>query len=281
MLEEQVASARKRKREEEEDALDVEGIEPEKPMTASTKKGKQSKKQKREEKGTAINPSQSKPEANGAMSISQLDLEAERRAKAEKKREKRERKKSKEEVKAAKIKAKKERKAQEAASVKDSKDAAGVRDASGEEEEADEREGHVDDIEMENLVDDSREHASSTDAPSTAFSPAFDASTNHSGSSSISSIAAPTAHDLQSRNLNKSNALKEAPPPQLPKPNPEELKARLTQRIEALRQSRHADGLDGAPGSKDPSEATGEGRTHEAHPDEFGPGGGFSSHGTK
>jgi hypothetical protein len=41
------------------------------------------------------------------------------------------------------------------------------------------------------------------------------------------------------------------------------------------------DGLDGAPGSEDPSEATGKGRTPENHPDEFGPGGGFSTHGTK
>jgi hypothetical protein len=41
------------------------------------------------------------------------------------------------------------------------------------------------------------------------------------------------------------------------------------------------DGLDGAPGSEDPSEATGKGRTSEDHPDEFGAGGGFSTHGTK
>ena len=41
------------------------------------------------------------------------------------------------------------------------------------------------------------------------------------------------------------------------------------------------DGLDGAPGSKDPSQASGEGRTPEDHPDGFGDGGGFSSHGTK
>ena len=245
VLDEQAASARKRKREDEEDVLEVEGIEPEAPIAASTKKGKQSKKQKREEKGTATNPSQSKSKASGGISDSQLDPEAERRGKAEKKRQKKERKKSKDEAKAAKIKAKKERKAQEAALVDDSKDAAGVRDASGEEEEADEQEGHVDNIEMEDLVEDSREHASSTATPSTARSPAFDASTNHSGSSSISSIAAPTTDDLQSQNLNVSNAPKETP--QLPKPNPEELKARLTQRIEALRRSRHADGLDGAP----------------------------------
>ncbi len=245
MLDEQAASARKRKREEEEDVLEVEGIEPETPITAAIKKEKQSKKQKREEKGTAINPSQSKPKGSGAINNSQLNPEAERIAKAEKKREKKERKKFKDEAKAAKNKAKKERKAQEAALVDDSRDAAGIRSASGEEEEAEEQEGHVDHIEMEDLVDDSRNHASSTATPSTARSPAFDASTNHSGSSSISSIAAPTADDLRPQNLNISDAPKETP--QIPKPNSEELKARLTQRIEALRRSRHADGLDGAP----------------------------------
>lgn len=245
VLDEQAASARKRKREEDEDGLEVEGIEPEMPITASTKKGKQSKKQKREEKGTSIDPSQSKSRASGATSNFQLDPEAEKKAKAEKRREKKERKKAKEEAKTAKIKAKKERKAQEAAIVEDSKDAAGGLDASGEEEEAEEHEGHVANIEMEDLVDDSRNDASATATPSTARSPAFDASRNHSGSSSISSITAATTDDLRPQKLNVSDAPKETP--QIPKPNPEELKARLTQRIEALRRSRHADGLDGAP----------------------------------
>ena len=245
VLDEQAASARKRKREDDEDGLEVEGIEPKMPIIASTKKGKQSKKQKREEKGTSINPSQSKSNASDATSNSQLDPEAEKKAKAEKRREKKERKKAKDEAKAARLKAKKERKAQEAALVEDSKDAAGVRDASGEEEEAEELDGHVANIEMEDLVDDSRTDASSTATPSTARSPAFDASTNHSGSSSISSITAPTTDDLRPQKLNVSDAPKETP--QTPKPNPEELKARLTQRIEALRRSRHADGLDGAP----------------------------------
>ncbi len=42
-----------------------------------------------------------------------------------------------------------------------------------------------------------------------------------------------------------------------------------------------SDGLDGAPGSDEPSDAAGKGRVHEEHPDEFRAGGGFSSHGTK
>ena len=42
-----------------------------------------------------------------------------------------------------------------------------------------------------------------------------------------------------------------------------------------------SDGLDGAPGSAGPSQASGKGRTSEDAPDEFSAGGGFSTHGTK
>ena len=42
-----------------------------------------------------------------------------------------------------------------------------------------------------------------------------------------------------------------------------------------------SDGLDGAPGSAGPSQASGKGRTSEDSPDEFSAGGGFSTHGTR
>ncbi len=41
-----------------------------------------------------------------------------------------------------------------------------------------------------------------------------------------------------------------------------------------------SDGLDGAPGSAGPSQASGKGRTSDDNPDEFSAGGGFSTHGT-
>jgi hypothetical protein len=41
------------------------------------------------------------------------------------------------------------------------------------------------------------------------------------------------------------------------------------------------DGSDSAPGAADPSSPSGESRTHEGHDDEFGEGGGFSTHGTQ
>ncbi len=42
-----------------------------------------------------------------------------------------------------------------------------------------------------------------------------------------------------------------------------------------------SDGLDGAPGSAGPSQASGKGRTSDDNPGEFSAGGGFSTHGTK
>ena len=245
MLDEQAANARKRKREEDGESSDLEGVEPEAPIPSSVKKGKQTKKQKREEKGAAGEPSNSKLKDNGAVNKPEEDPEAVRKAKAEKKRQKKERKKAKEEAKAAKAKAKKERKAQEAALEKDSKAAAGVPDASDEEQNEDVQGGEIDDIEMEDILEESRDHPSATATPSTARSPAFDASATHSGSSSISSIAAPTTEDLQPQDSHASNDTQSATQP--PKPDPAELKARLAQRIEDLRKSRHADGPDGAP----------------------------------
>ncbi len=42
-----------------------------------------------------------------------------------------------------------------------------------------------------------------------------------------------------------------------------------------------SDGLDGAPGSAEPSQASGKGRVHEDNDGEFNAGGGFSTHGTR
>ena len=222
--------------------MEVKGVEPEAPIPSSVKKGKQTKKQKREGKGTASEPPKTKSKENGALSKPEEDPEAVRKAKAEKKRGKKERKKTKEEAKAVKAKAKKGRTAQEAALEEDSEAATGVLDASDEEDDDDAQGGEIDHIDMEDILEESRDHPSSTATPSTARSPAFDASANHSGSSSISSIAAPTTEEPQPKGSTEPQT-----DSQLPKPDPSELKARLAQRIEDLRKSRHADGPDGAP----------------------------------
>jgi len=241
VLDEQAANARKRKREEEDDVSEVEDLEPEAPIPSAAKKGKQTKKQRREEKGAAASDV-SKEKEKAAVTEPEPDPEAIRKAKAEKNKEKREQRKAKEEAKAAKLKAKKERKIQEAALEEDSKAAAGVADGSNEEGEEDAVGGDIDRIVIDDIMDEAQDHPSSTATPSITRSPAFDTSVNHSGSSSISSIAPPATEQLQPKVPSQPTDAS-----QPPKPTPEELRARLADRLAALRASRNADGIDGAP----------------------------------
>ena len=231
MLDEQAANARRRKRGEDGEVSEVDVEEVEKPIPISVKKAKQMKKEKRKGKGKASD------RADGELvDISRVD-------EPEPDPEKYERKKTKEEAKAAKAKAKKWRKAQEAALEKDSKDAAAGAHAKDEDDEAVQGEG-IDRIEIDGL-DEPRVDLLSTATPSTSRSPAFDTSANHSGSSSISSIAPPTAtEDSQAEKPLKEESQEE---PKEPKPTPEEVKARFVARIEAMKRARNADGLNGAP----------------------------------
>ena len=225
--------------------MEIKDVKLEAPIPSSVKKGKQSKKQKREEKGNTGESFKTKARDNGTVSKAEQDPEAIRTVKAEKKREKKERKKAKEEVKAAKAQAKKERKAQKAALEADSKAPARVPEASGEEEDDDTRGGDIDRIDIKDIAEESGDDPSSTITPSTASSPTFEAPTNHSGSSSISSIApAPTENLAPNDSKVATDPISDTRPP---KPTSSELKARLTQRIEDLRRSRHADGPDGGP----------------------------------
>lgn len=210
----------------------MDDVEFENPMPISIKKGKQTKKQKREEKGTPNDRPGWKPADDIAVDESKPHPETSKNIMAEKKRQKRERKKAKEEAKAAKTKAKKERKAQEAALEEDSKDAAVDADVRDEDDEAVQG-GGIDGIEIDLL---------STATPSTSRSPAFDASANHSGSSSVSSIVPPTStEDSQPGTLSKE--AQEGPKER--KPTPEEIKIRFAARLEALKRARNADGLNG------------------------------------
>lgn len=151
--------------------MEVEGVEPEVPIPSSVKEGKQTKKQKREEKGTASEPSKTKSKENGSLNQPEEDPEALRKAKAEKKREEKERKKAKEEAKAMKAKAKKERKPQEATLEEYSEAATQVPNTSDKEDDDDAQGGEIDHIDMEGILEESRDHPSSTATPSTARSP--------------------------------------------------------------------------------------------------------------
>ena len=245
MLDEQAANARKRKRGEDGEVSEVDVVEVEKPIPISVKKNRQMKKPKGKGKGKGKASDRADRELVDSSTVDEPELDAEALGKvtAEKKRQKHERNKAKEEAKAAKAKAKRWRKAQEAALEKDSKDAAAGAHAKDEDDEAVQGEG-IDRVEIDGL-DEPGVDLLSTATPSTSRSPAFDASANHSGSSSISSIAPPTAtEDSQAEKPLKEESQEE---PKEPKPTPEEIKARFVARIEVMKRARNADGLNGAP----------------------------------
>lgn len=220
------------------------GVEAEKPLSISVKESKQTKKQKKHDKGTANNHAEQKPVWDAEVDEPEPDSETLRKTKAEKRRQKRDIKKTKEEAKAAKVKAKKERKARETALKEDSKDAAAGANASDEDDAAVQG-GEFDCIEMGNIVDDPQIDPLSTATPSTNRSPAFDASENHSGFSSISSIAPPTVTEASKSEEPLEKVVQEAR--KEPKPTPEEIRIRFAARLEAMRRARSADGLNGAP----------------------------------
>ncbi|KAE8352465.1 surfeit locus protein 6-domain-containing protein [Aspergillus coremiiformis] len=82
------------------------------------------------------------------------------------------------------------------------------------------------------------EQTEQSSSSSPTNSPDFDASALQSGSSSISSIVPPSAHDASKNSSSEPKPLK---------PTPEELKDRLQKRLDELRAARHADGLNGKP----------------------------------
>lgn len=163
------------------------------------------------------------------------------------------RKKLREEKKAQKKAAQKEKKKAKEALKKDKKsEKSESKPASdkGEEQKPSKVENSDDEIEQEGAVPEeglslefNPEPAEQSSSPSsTPNSPGFDASNDHSGSSSISSIAPPPA----STDANDASQKSSSEPKPL-KPTPEELKQRLQKRLDELRAARHADGFNGKP----------------------------------
>ncbi|KAI4136134.1 MAG: hypothetical protein LQ347_000063 [Umbilicaria vellea] len=225
-------NARKRKRQEGQGTLNFEGDVPE-PLKEGLKVvAKKQKRQKRDVKAGedcagSLEPGMSVEGPAGRVSHDEL-APAER--KTEKRKEKRECKEAKEEMKAAKSQAKKARKRQEIALVKGNEAFDGV-EIGGDD---------LDPIDVSGMVGRVDSRASSTVPPSPLLqSPVFDVLAGQSAPSSISSItpngALAEQHD---HSVKKSKT---------PRGSPEELKARLQQRIETLRAARKADGLYGAP----------------------------------
>lgn len=232
-------NARKRKREDEDIELsEVEGTVQEKPLQNPKNTRKQAKKQKRDKNAGLANKvaSSKKSEDTGNESTEVLS-DALRDSRSTKKRDKKKSKKTKGEPN---VQQREARKLQPVA-LEEEEDEAKPNGPSDMDDGP--RNDDIDHIEIGGILDESRgqHQLSSTATPSpTPQSPVFDNSTIQSGSSSISSIAPPS----------KAERLKSEKPldkPKLPKPDPEELKARLQQRIDFLRAARKADGLNGKP----------------------------------
>ena len=229
-------NARKRKREENGEMSEVEGIEVEKPKQGLRDAKPQTKKQKNGEKQASR---QTLPKSG--QQLPNVDVT---RAKAEKRKEKRERRKVKDEARAAKLKVRSARRDQEIALAEDAKadlPVGEVGDSDGDEESV----GiHLEPIDISSTMNMNEVPATldSTATPSPApQSPIFDASTTQSGTSSISSIAPSTIAASKDRTHHPHKLLS------IPQAKPEELKVRLQQRIEALRAVRKADTIDGTP----------------------------------
>ncbi|GIJ84259.1 hypothetical protein Asppvi_003099 [Aspergillus pseudoviridinutans] len=163
------------------------------------------------------------------------------------------RKKLREEKKAQKKAAQKEKKkAKEAAKKEKQVEKSESKPASDkpEEKQPSTVEDSDDEIEQEGAVPEeglslefNPEPAEQSSSPSSApNSPGFDASNDHSGSSSISSIVPPSAHTDANDASQKSSS-----EPKPLKPTPEELKQRLQKRLDELRAARQADGFNGKP----------------------------------
>ncbi|KAL9124679.1 MAG: hypothetical protein Q9217_006010 [Psora testacea] len=243
VLDQKAEAQRKRKREEEGDVSAVEGVDVEKPLGSAVKRAKKTKKQKREGKGDTSALKSSNLDDLKEKGSTQ-DGERKTRAKAERIKEKKQRSKEKAERKAARAEARKERKARETALKEDATSAGRVNEKDGD-ADADEKITEMDPVRMDVAIE-TVQVSLSTASPSPANrSPPFDTPTNHSGSSSISSVPPSTGSDSHSMPTKAQNAQSFAP--HIPKPDPAELKNRLQSRIEALRTARKADGPNGMP----------------------------------
>ena len=243
-------NALKRKREEDDEhghcpEPDIEGVVLEQPWEDLKMTKKQAKKQKREsavrqkKPGTEVTADDNA--ARDPLTQPNSDCTSIQKAKAEKQRAKRERKQARREADAARQRAKTERKQQAKALAEEAKV---LESTVGPDDEDNEEQGQheIDDVDVSDLVDETVEEGSeATATPSSSpQSPVFDISKDLSGVSSVSSLTGPIAAE-------EAKVEKPKEQPQKPKPDPEELKTRLQQRIDALRAARKADGLNGNP----------------------------------
>ena len=234
-------NARKRKR-ETEDNLDEGGVAAEKALEGPKPAAKKSKKEKKKKEREVGEAKQDKAAADTAKSDENATTV--QKAQAEKRKLKMERKKAKAESKAAKKEVKRAKKEQ-APSFRTI-----AHELESDKEDVNPVTGDMDQIEIEGITVVSEAVQSSTASSSPrAESLAFDAPPAQSGSSSISSIAPTVSEDTKPKEpkeslKNDSTTAKTSDEPKIP---PDELRARLMERINALRAARKAEGSDGQP----------------------------------
>ncbi|KAI4119917.1 MAG: hypothetical protein LQ345_000175 [Seirophora villosa] len=247
ILDERAEQATKRKREDYDDGPEIESVGPEAPVQGSNSQKKRAKKEKREDKGGKIDHQVPDQLGRGNQDSNGPQESAEARAfkqKASRKAKKKELK-----AKGKQGKAEKKKLAQHEPQEADKETAAKLGSIESDQEgsevgdgmDDDPRKADIDRMDVSGLSNQPQGSITSTASSSpNPDSPAFDNQAAVSGSSSVSSIVPPPIPQTANP-----GTLAEEPPK--PKIDHTELEARLRRRIEELRASRNADGLNGRP----------------------------------
>ncbi|KAI4196336.1 MAG: hypothetical protein LQ346_003244 [Caloplaca aetnensis] len=249
VLDERAEQARKRKREEDDDESEVEGVvSSEAPIQGSKSQKKKAKKQKREDKGGKID----KGISSGVAERSDADPKSlSHPANPQALKDKKAREAEEKKLRAERKRAKAERKKQARQNPREA-DKGTVTELSAIEQDQENleasnsendnpRNADIDRMDVSGLSNQPQGSPTSTASSSpTPDSPAFDHAAVLSGSSSVSSIVPPAIPET----THPEKPIQETTKPKI---DHAELEARLRRRIEELRASRNADGLNGKP----------------------------------
>ena len=248
MLDERAEIARKRKREDNDDRSEVEGVVSEAPIQGSKKQKREAKKQKRNDKGGRIGLGRPDPTGeHGGQNPKTTPGPAKAERAAAKQARNSEKRRAKAEQEKGKDDQQKVPKVQPVATSHGSttshvNDRPNQCSPNGNDSQDDDpKRADIDRMDVSNLANGPPDTSSSTASPTpNPGSPAFDRTAVLSGSSSVSSIAPPATSEKDP----KDKPEKEPPRPKI---DHAELEERLRRRIEELRASRNADGLNGKP----------------------------------
>lgn len=248
VLDERAENARKRKRDEIDDGSGSDGVVLEAPIQGSKSQKKKAKKQKREDKGGKVDhgistQSEGKdtqgPTDSQSAILPKISKEKDARKETRKisKAERRRSRKEKKEVAKHQPPAADEEFSTNTTVGQHERESL----AANESEDDNPRIADIDRMDVSGLSNEPYDSSISTASPTpNPDSPAFDQPAVLSGSSSVSSIAPPPILETTKSDTNSKEITK-------PKIDHAELEARLRRRIDELRASRNADGLNGKP----------------------------------